>query len=77
MLALVIVLAVVLAAVVVFVVVRERRSAAYRARYRATREDVDAARSHSVATSRGSTRGSGRRAPDAVIPGDDREVLAR
>jgi predicted Holliday junction resolvase-like endonuclease len=57
MLALVIVLGLLLAAGVVFVVVRERQYAAYRERYTATRADVDAARSHSVATSKGSTLG--------------------
>lgn len=57
MLALVIVLAVLLAAVIVVLVLRERSAAAYRERYTATRSDVEAARTHSVATSRGSTLG--------------------
>lgn len=57
MLALVIVLAILLAVVLVVLVVRERRAAAYRAIYMATSADVEAARAHSVATSKGSTLG--------------------
>ena len=37
--------------------VRERRFTDYRARYTATLAEVEAARSHSVATSKGSTLG--------------------
>jgi predicted Holliday junction resolvase-like endonuclease len=64
MLALVIVLAAALAALAIYVVWRERKFADHRAqfadhraRYTATSADVEAARSHSVATSKGSTLG--------------------
>jgi hypothetical protein len=56
-LASVIVLAALLIVLVAVLVVRERRAAAYRATHVATRADVEAARSHSVATSKGSTLG--------------------
>ena len=57
MLASEIVLAAFLIVLVVVLVLREREAAAYRATYVATRADVAAARSHSVATSKGSTLG--------------------
>jgi predicted Holliday junction resolvase-like endonuclease len=56
-LALVIVLAAALVIVSVILVVHVQRAAAYRATHTATPADVEAARSHSVATSRGTTRG--------------------
>jgi predicted Holliday junction resolvase-like endonuclease len=54
---LVIVLAAVLVAFAVVFVVRESRHATYRATHIATRADLEAARKHSVATSKGTTRG--------------------
>jgi predicted Holliday junction resolvase-like endonuclease len=56
-LAVVVILAIVLVIVLVLFVVRERRAAAYRESHPHTRDDLAAARSHSVATSKGTTRG--------------------
>jgi hypothetical protein len=51
------ILTVAVVALVVLLVVRERRAAVYRATHPHTAADLDAARAHSVATSRGVTRG--------------------
>jgi predicted Holliday junction resolvase-like endonuclease len=63
-LAVAVAVAVAVAALAIYVVWRERKFADeraefadYRARFTATPDDMDAARAHSVATSRGSTRG--------------------
>lgn len=78
MLALVIVLGALLLVTVVVLILRERGFAEYRARYTHTPKDVEDARKHSVATSRGSTLGqvAGHLAPflpqltERFAPGD-------
>jgi Endonuclease related to archaeal Holliday junction resolvase len=69
MLALVIVLGVVLTVVIALLVLRERSFAAYRERYKHTPKDLADAREHSVATSKGSTRGQAAEHLAPYLPG--------